>query len=160
MTELLSWTPDISYVMSPNTPLVMVTIIEPLNCYVILPRTLSLMVKLSLGSQGMLPIPVPAKVVVAVSGKHCKETGNLSFHLLLTHLHKTRDTGEKTDELACFLLCFPKEQKICELRCLLDPMISPFRTEQQETTSLMEQTTHLMLVTRSKARPKLKKQLN
>ena len=29
------------------------TIIEPFNCYVILPRTLSLMVKLSLGSQGI-----------------------------------------------------------------------------------------------------------
>ena len=48
-------------------------IIEPSNCYVILPRTLSLMVKLLLGSQGMLPLPVPAKVVVVVSGKNCVE---------------------------------------------------------------------------------------
>ena len=55
MTELFSWTPSISYVMLPITLLVMVTIMEPLNCYVILPRTLSLslMVKLLLGSQGM-----------------------------------------------------------------------------------------------------------
>ena len=30
--------------------------------------------------------------------------------------------------VACFLLCFPKKQKIRELRYLLDPMISPFRT--------------------------------
>ena len=122
------WTPGISYVMLPNTLLVMVTIIEPLNCYVILPRTLSLTVKLLLGSQGMLPIPVPAKVVVVVSGKNCKETGNHSFHLLLTHFHETRDTEEKIDELACFLFCFPNKQKICELPYLLDPMISPFRT--------------------------------
>ena len=55
MTELFS-TPGISYVMLPNTLLVIVTIIEPLNCYVILSRTLSLMVKLLLGSQGMLPM--------------------------------------------------------------------------------------------------------
>ena len=89
------WTPGISYVMLPNTLLVMVTIIEPLNCYVILPRTLSLMIKLLLGSQGMLPIPVPVKVVVVVSGNNFKETGNHSFHLLLTHLHATRDTEEK-----------------------------------------------------------------
>ena len=34
----------------------------------------------------------------------------------------------KIDELTCFLLCFPKKQKIRELRCLLDPLISPFRT--------------------------------
>ena len=54
-----------------------------------------LMVKLLLGSQGMLPLPVPAKVVVVVSGKKCKEKGNHSFHLLLTHLHETRDTEEK-----------------------------------------------------------------
>ena len=53
------------------------------------------MVKLLLGSQGMLPISVPAKVVVVVSGKNCKETGKHSFHLLLTHLHETRDTEEK-----------------------------------------------------------------
>ena len=81
--------------MLPNTLLVMVTIIEPLNCYVILPRTLSLslMVKLLLGSQGMLSIP--ANVVVVVSGKNCKETGNYFFHLLLTHLHETRGTDEK-----------------------------------------------------------------
>ena len=128
MTELFSWTPGISYVMLPITLLVMVTIIEPLNCYVILPRTLSLMVKLLLGSQGMLPIHVPAKVVVVVSGKNCKETGNHSFHFLLTHLHETRATEEKVDERACFLLRFPKEQKIRELRYLLDPIISPFRT--------------------------------
>ena len=115
--------------MLPNTLLVMVTIIEPLNCYVILPRTLSLMVKLLLGSQRMLPIPVPAKVVVVVSGRNCKETGNHSFHLLLTHLHETRDTEEKMMSLlVCFLLCFPKKQKIRELRYLQDPMISPFRT--------------------------------
>ena len=75
------------------------------------------------------PIPVPAKVVVVVSGKNCKETGNqCSFHLLLTHLHETGDTGEKIDELACFLLCFPKKKKICELRYPLGPLISPFRT--------------------------------
>ena len=49
--------------------------------------------KLLLGSQGMLPIP--ANVVVVVSGKNFKETGNYSFHLLLTHLHETRDTEEK-----------------------------------------------------------------
>ena len=79
--------------MLPNTLLVMVTIIKPLNCYVILPRTLSLMVKLLLGSQGMMSIP--ANVVVVVSGKNCKETGNYFFHLLLTHLHKTRGTDEK-----------------------------------------------------------------
>ena len=60
--------------------------------------------------------------------KNCKETENHSFHLLLTHLRETRDTEERIDELACFLLCFPKKQKICELRYLLDPMISPFRT--------------------------------
>ena len=71
------------------------TVIKPLNCYVILPRTLSHMVKLLLGSQGMLPIPVPAKVVVVVSGKNCKETENHSFHLLLTHLHETRDIEGK-----------------------------------------------------------------
>ena len=52
----------------------------------------------------MLPLPVPAKVVVVVSGKNCKETGKHSFHLLLTHLHETRDTEEKIDELACFFL--------------------------------------------------------
>ena len=74
--------------------------------------SLSLMVKLLLGSQGMLPIPAPAKVVVVVSGKNCKEIGNHSFHLVLTHLHETRDTDEKIDELACFLLCFPKKQTI------------------------------------------------
>ena len=85
------------------------------------------MVKLLLRSQGMLPIPVPAKFVVVVSGKNCKETGNHSFHLLLTHLHETRDT-ETIDELACFLLCFPKKQKIRELRYPLDPLISPFCT--------------------------------
>ena len=85
-------------------------------------------IKLLLGSQGMLPIPVPAKVVVVVSGKNCKETGNHSFHLLLTHLHETRDTEGKNDELACFLLCFPKKQKIRELRYPLDPLISPFLT--------------------------------
>ena len=56
-------------------------------------------------------IPVPAKVIVVVSGKNCKETGNHSFHLLLTHLHETRGTEEKVDELACFLLCFPNKQK-------------------------------------------------
>ena len=65
---------------------------KPLHCYVIL---LSLMVKLLSGSQGMLPIPITAKVVVVVSGKSCKETGNHSFHLLPTHLHETRDTEEK-----------------------------------------------------------------
>ena len=86
---------------------------------VIMPRTLSLMVKLLLGSQGMLPIPVPAKVVVVVSGKNCKETRNHSFLLLLRR---------KIDELACFLLCFPKKQKIRELHYTLDPLISPFRT--------------------------------
>ena len=53
------------------------------------------MSKLLLGSQGMLPIPVPAKVVVVVSEKDCKETGNHSVHLLLTHLHETRDTEER-----------------------------------------------------------------
>ena len=121
MTELFSWTPGISYVMLPNTLLVIVTIIEPLNCYVILPRTLSLMVKLLSGSQGMLPIHVLAKVVVVVSGKNCKETGKHSFHFLRTHLHETRDTEEKIDELACFLLHFPQKQKICELRYLLSP---------------------------------------
>ena len=72
-------------------------IIKPSNCYVILPRflSLSLMVKLLLGSQGMLPLPVPAKVVVVVSGKNYKEIGNHSFNLLLTHLHETRDTEEE-----------------------------------------------------------------
>ena len=59
--------------------------------------------------------------------KNDLETGNHSFHLLLTHLRETRDTAEKIDELACFLLCFPKKQKIRELRCSLDPLISPFR---------------------------------
>ena len=54
--------------------------------------SLSLMVKQLLGSQGMLPISVPAKVIVVMSGKNCKETGKHSFHLLLTHLHETRDT--------------------------------------------------------------------
>ena len=43
----------------------------------------------------MLPIPLPAKVIVVVLGKNCKETGNYSFHLLLTHLHETMDTEEK-----------------------------------------------------------------
>ena len=76
----------------------------------------------------MMPLPVPAKVVVVVSGKNCKEIGNHSFHLVLTHLHETRDTDEKIDELACFLLCFPKKQKIRKLRYPLDPLISPFRT--------------------------------
>ena len=51
------------------------------------------MVKLLLGSQGMLSIP--ANVVVVVSGKNCKETGNYFFHLLLTHLRETRGTDEK-----------------------------------------------------------------
>ena len=66
----------------------------------------------------MLPLPVPAKVVVVVSGKNCKEI----------QLSETRDTEEKIDELACFLLCFPKKQKIRELRYPLDPLISPFCT--------------------------------
>ena len=68
------------------------------------------MVKLLLGSQGMLPIPVRAKVVVPVSGKYCKKTGNHSFHLLLTHLHKTRDTEEKIDELAWYF-AFQRNRK-------------------------------------------------
>ena len=34
---------------------------------------------------------------------------------------------KKVDELACFLLCFPKKQKIREFRYPLDPLISPFR---------------------------------
>ena len=67
----------------------------------------------------MLPIPVPTKVVVVVSRKNCKETGNHSFHLLLR---------KKIDELACFLLCLQKKQKIRELRYTLDSLISPFRT--------------------------------
>ena len=50
---------------------------------------------IGMGSQGMLPVPVPAKVVVVVSGKNCKEAGNHSFHLLLTHLQETKDTEEK-----------------------------------------------------------------
>ena len=130
MTELFSWTPGISYVMLPITLLVMVTIIEPLNCYVILPRSLSLSYGKTIirKPRNVLPIHVPAKVVVVVSGKNCKETGNHSFHFLLTHLHETRATEEIIDERACFLLRFPKEQKICELRHLLDPIISPFRT--------------------------------
>ena len=37
-------------------------------------------------------------------------------------------TKEKIDELACFLLCLPKKQKIRELCYTLDPLISPFRT--------------------------------
>ena len=86
------------------------------------------MVKILLGSQGMLPIPVPAKVVVVVPEKNCKETGNHSFHLPLTHFYTKQGIQRKNDELACFLLCFPKKQKIRELRYLLDPMISPFRT--------------------------------
>ena len=115
--------------MLPYTLLVMVTIIEPLNYYVILPRTLSL-------SYGKTIIRKPRNVAYARTcksccccvRKNCKETGNHSFHLLLTHLRETRDTEEKIDELACFLLCFPKKQKIHELRYLLDPMLSPFRT--------------------------------
>ena len=67
----------------------------------------------------MLLIPVPAKVIVVVSGKKFKVTGNHYFHRLLR---------KKIDELACFLLCFPKRQKIRELRYPLDPLISPFRT--------------------------------
>ena len=67
----------------------------------------------------MLPIPVPAKVVVVVSGKNCNEPGNHSFHVLFR---------KKIDELACFLLCLSKKQKIRELRYTLDPLISPFRT--------------------------------
>ena len=63
-----------------------------------------------------------------MSGKNCKETGNHSFHFLLTNLHETRDTEDKIDELACLLLRFPKKQKIRELRYLLDPMMSPFHT--------------------------------
>ena len=51
------------------------------------------------------------------------ETENHSFHLLLAHLHEKRDTEERIDELACFLLCFPKKQKIRELRYSLDPLI-------------------------------------
>ena len=47
-----------------------------------------LMVKLSLkyliGNERMLPIPAPVKVIVDVSGKKEKETGNDSFHLF-TH---------------------------------------------------------------------------
>ena len=43
----------------------------------------------------MLPIPVPTKVVVVVSGKNCKETGSHSFHLLLR---------KKIDELLFFTL--------------------------------------------------------
>ena len=35
---------------------------------------------------------------------------------------------KKIDELACFLLCLQKKQKIRELRYPLDPLISPFRT--------------------------------
>ena len=57
------------------------------------------------------------------------ETGNHSFHLLLTHLHETRGIQRKRiDQLACFLLCFPKKQKVLELRYPLDPLISSFRT--------------------------------
>ena len=59
------------------------------------------------------------KIVVVVSEKSCKETGNHSFHLLVR---------KNIDELACFLLCLPKKQKIRELFYPLDPLISPFRT--------------------------------
>ena len=59
----------------------------------------------------MLPIPVPAKVVVVVSGKNCKETGNHSFHLLLTHLHETRDTEEKMMSLLVSYFAFQRNRK-------------------------------------------------
>ena len=65
----------------------------------------------------MLAIPVPAKVVVVVSGKNCKEIGNHSFHLLLTHFYTKQGIQRKNiDEIACFLLYFPKKQKIREFR--------------------------------------------
>ena len=82
------------------------------------------MSKLLLGSQGMLPIPVPAKVVVVVSEKDCKETGNHSLHIYTKQEIQRKDI----DDLACFLLCFPEKQKIRELRYPVDPLISPFRT--------------------------------
>ena len=54
-------------------------------CYLMLRCVVLLMVKLSLkylrGNKGMLPIPAPVKVIVDVSGKKEKETGNHSFHL-------------------------------------------------------------------------------
>ena len=96
-SELFFGTTGISYVMLPNTLLVMVELLSSHQTVMLFCQdfSLSLMVKLLLGSQGMLPLPVPAKVVVVVSGKNCKEIGNHSFHLLLTRLHETRDTEEK-----------------------------------------------------------------
>ena len=93
------------YVILPNTLLVMVTIIEPLNCYVILPRTLSLslMVKLLLGSQGMLPIPVPAKVFVVVSRKIVRRQGTI---LSIFYLHIYAKQGIQRKNLMSLLVSY------------------------------------------------------
>ena len=96
-SEHLFGTPGISYVMWQHTLLVMVKLLSSHQTVMLFCQdfSLSLMVKLLLGRQGMFPLPVPAKVVVVVSEKNYKEIGNHSFNLLLTHLHETRDTEEE-----------------------------------------------------------------
>ena len=66
----------------------------------ILPRALSLSYCKTIIRKPILPMPVPAKFVVVVSEKNCKETGNHPFNLLFTHLHETGDTEEKIDDFA------------------------------------------------------------
>ena len=57
------------------------------------------------------------------AGLHSNEITRVYLHIYT----KQGIQRKKIDELACFLLCFPTKQKICELRYPLDPLISPFR---------------------------------
>ena len=86
-------------------------IIGPLNCYVISPRILFLLLKLLLnymiGNERMLPIPAPVKFNVVVSGK-----GSKRFAFL-------------------FLTLFSTETEIRRVRHSLYLLISPFRTHQR-----------------------------
>ena len=61
------------------------------------------MVKLLLGSQGMLPIPVPVKVVVVVSVKNCKETGTI---LSIFYLHIYTQQGIQRKKLMILLVSY------------------------------------------------------
>ena len=130
--------------------------------HVVLLSILLLMVKLLLqyliGNQGMLPIPTPVRVNAVVSGNKEKETGNHSFHLLLTHLREKRypgssylihifealvpgvekriqgtekKRGEQQIKPACFLVSyyFSAEIEICTVCYPLHPLISPFHAQ-------------------------------
>ena len=61
-------------------------------------------------------------------GKRIWKQGTI-FSIFCLHIYtKQGIQRKKIDELVCLLLCFPKKQKIRELRYPLGPLISPFRT--------------------------------